>query len=117
MKKNLVLWLALSFAVMILLPLLMILFVDSKDAMPLIYGLFFGLNPVFSAIGGYSAGKNIRQLWWIPLMISEFFLVGAWGFFAMGELMFVVYAVFYLLIGLIAMAMMHFFIKAKRRKK
>ena len=117
MKRKLVLWAVLSFCVMILLPLMMILFVDSNDAMPLIYALFFGLNPVFSAIGGYSAGKNIRQLWWIPLMISEFFLVGAWGFFAMGEVMFVVYALFYLLIGLIAMGMMHFFIKARRRKK
>ena len=117
MKRKLMLWAALSFAVMILLPLMMILFVDSNDAMPLIYALFFVLNPVFSAIGGYAAGKNIRQLWWIPLMISEFFLVGAWGFFSMGELIFVLYAAFYLLLGLLAMVMMHFFVKARRRKK
>ena len=117
MKKKLLLWGAFSFGVMFLLPLLMILFVDSNDAMPLIYILFFGINPVFSVAGGYSAGKNIRQLWWIPLMISEFFLVGAWCFFSMGELIFVVYAAFYLFMGWIAMAFMHLFVKKRRGKK
>ena len=50
-------------------------------------------NGVFGCCdGGYVcgvfAGKNIQQLWALPIIAAGLFLAGAWLFFEMGEMTF-----------------------------
>ena len=65
--------------------------------------LFFAVNPLFSAVCGVYAGKNIKRLWFLPVLNAGLFLAGAWLFFDMGEPAFLLYGGCYLLIGIIAM--------------
>jgi hypothetical protein len=65
--------------------------------------LFFAVNPLFSAVCGVFAGKNIKRLWFLPVLTAGLFLAGAWIFFDMGEPAFLLYCGCYLLIGIIAM--------------
>lgn len=65
--------------------------------------LFFALNPVYSIFEGIYAGKDIKRLWILPVATAIFFLVGAWLFFDMGEKIFIIYALGYLVLGIAAM--------------
>lgn len=65
--------------------------------------LFFAINPVFSAVCGAAAGKHIRQLWPLPLIVPTAFLAGTWLSFEMGETDFLLYCGGYLIIGLASM--------------
>ena len=65
--------------------------------------LFFAVNPLFSAVCGAFAGKNIRQLWALPIITAGSFLAGVWLFFEMGEPAFLLYGGCYLMIGMITM--------------
>lgn len=65
--------------------------------------LFFVINPIFSAICGFFAGKHLKQLWKLPFMVAGVFLAGAWCFLEMGEQAFLLYSGCYLVIGIVAM--------------
>ena len=76
--------------------------------------LFFAVNPLFSAACGVYAGKNIKRLWFLPVLTAGLFLAGAWIFFDMGEPAFLLYCGCYLLIGIIAMLIRAFLIPKAR---
>lgn len=103
MKKNLLGWSLLSAAVMFLLPWSAITFAKSDAGMAIIFLLFFCIDPVFCAVVGFFAGKHIRKMWSLPLIAAVMFLLGAWMFFAMGEIAFVIYAGVYFVIGIAVM--------------
>ena len=63
-----------------------------------------------------SAGKNIKQLWMIPMVVAGLYLAGVWMFFEMGESAFLLYAGIYLLIGIVAMFISAFYIKNSKFK-
>ena len=65
--------------------------------------LFFAVNPLYSALIGAFAGKDIRRLWSLPVISSALFLIGTWIFFDMGETAFILYAAVYLALGIAAM--------------
>ncbi len=65
--------------------------------------LFFAVNPLYSVIIGAFAGKDIRHLWSLPVISAVLFLIGAWIFFDMGETAFILYAVVYLVLGIVVM--------------
>jgi hypothetical protein len=65
--------------------------------------LFFAVNPLYSVLIGAFAGKDIRRLWSIPVILSALFLIGTWIFFDMGETAFTLYAAVYLALGIAAM--------------
>ncbi len=65
--------------------------------------VFYIINPVYSIILGANCGKNIRQMWNIPLLSAIMFLSGTWLFFDIKEVWFIIYAAAYLAIGWIAM--------------
>ena len=73
------------------------------DAMGVCFILFFALNPLFSAVCGAFAGRNVRLLWALPIVTAGLFVVGVWIFFEMGEPAFLIYCAGYLLIGAVAM--------------
>ena len=105
-------WTILAVLLMVACPWLAVKFAGSAGMM-VCFLLFFAVNPLFSAISGACAGKNIQKLWALPIMTAGMFLVGAWMIFDMGETAFLLYGGCYLLIGVIAMLISGF---AKKRR-
>lgn len=114
MCKNRLFWLILTMAVMLLLPWAAVTFVQSDMGLATVFLLFFGMDPVYSIVAGYCAGRQIRLLWWLPLVSALLFLAGTWLCFEMGESAFLLYAAFYWLIGTAAMLLSWYL--EKRRK-
>ena len=79
--------------------------------------LFFAVNPVYSALAGFFAGKQVKTFWWIPLLNALLFVCGAWLFFDLGESAFFIYASIYLALGLIAMIITALVIKKSADKR
>lgn len=100
--KRALLWTAAAVLLMIGCPWLAVTFAGTSG-MAICFLLFFAVNPVFCAVCGFFAGKQIRQLWMLPLIVAILFLAGAWLFFDMGEPAFVQYCGTYLMIGTISM--------------
>lgn len=96
-------WLAITAAVMLALPLGVARLTPADAGMTLCMILFYIVNPIYSAILGYRCGRNVRQMWSLPLVSSMAFLTGAWLFFDIREVWFAIYATTYLAIGWSAM--------------
>ena len=103
MKKNIILWLAASVAVMLAFPWLAVTFVKGDAGMAVCFLLFFAVNPLYSVLIGAFAGKDVKHLWSFPIVSAVLFLIGAWIFFDMGETAFILYAAVYLALGIAAM--------------
>ena len=103
MKKNFILWLAVSAVVMLALPWLVVTFVKGDAGMAVCLLLFFAINPIYSVAIGVFAGKDMKHLWSLPVISAVLFLIGAWVLFEMGEMAFILYAVVYLVLGIAAM--------------
>lgn len=106
-------WLAASAAVMFALPWLAVAFVKGTSGMAVCFLLLFALDPLYAILAGVCAGRDPKRLWAVPLLTAAFFLAGAWLFFDMGEMAFVLYAAVYLVLGAAAM-LISMFIRAKR---
>ena len=107
--------LAVSAAVMLLLPWLTVTLVKDDAAMALCLLLFYVVNPLYSICTGVMSGKRPREGWWLPLSVSVLFLFGSWIFFDMGESAFLLYAAVYLVFGYSSMMITHL-IKSIRQK-
>lgn len=94
--------LLLSGIVMILLPFLVVTFIEGDNGMAICFILFYVVNPLFSIYVGYSADRLIY-----PIANSLLFLMGTWILFGIGEIAFVYYAMVYLILGLIMMFVKH----------
>ena len=103
MKKSIILWMAASAVVMLALPWIAVTFVKGDAGMAACFVLFFALNPLYSVILGVFAGKDVKHLWSLPIVSAALFLIGTWIFFDMGEMAFILYAVVYLVLGIVAM--------------
>ena len=103
MKKNIILWLAVSAAIMLALPWLAVTLVKGDAGMAACFVLFFAVNPIYSVILGVFAGKDVKHLWSLPVISAVLFLIGTWIFFDMGEMAFVLYAAVYLALGIVTM--------------
>lgn len=93
---------AVSIVVMLIMPWLTAEFVADHAAMAAVL-LFFAVNPVCSIWEGIAAGRNVRSMWWLPVCNAALFLAGAWLAFDMGTPDFLVYAVPYLMLGIVSM--------------
>lgn len=103
MKKVFVCWLAVSVVVMLVLPWVSVKFVKGDAGMAACFLLFFAINPVYSVIIGGAAGRDMKNLWSLPVISAVLFLCGTWIFFDMGETAFILYAALYLVLGIAAM--------------
>ena len=115
MKKNIILWVAASMAVMLAFPWLAVTFVKGDAGMAVCFLLFFAVNPLYSVIIGAFAGKDVKHLWSLPVISAVLFLIGTWIFFDMGETAFILYAAVYLVIGIMAM-LISMFIRKKTQE-
>jgi len=94
---------AISSLVMLILPWLAVAFVPADAGMAVCFLLFFILNPVYAAVSGWKAGRELHSLWVAPFLTAALFIAGAWIFFDRGETSFLLYALAYLIMGLAAM--------------
>ena len=117
MKKQLITWSVISALVMLLLPWLAVTFDSSDSGMALVFLLFYVINPIYSIIFGYIAGRAWKKLWVLPIIPAVLFLLGTWIFFTVTEILFVVYAVIYLVLGLAAMLITSILVKVIRKVK
>lgn len=107
MRKSYLIGLAVSAAIMVLLPWLTVTFVKGDAAMAVCFLLFFGVNPIFSIAMGVFAGKGMKALWSLPILTPALFVLGTWAFFGMGEPAFLLYAGIYLILGMISVGITH----------
>lgn len=112
MKKNFTLWLAVSAVIMLVLPWLAVTLVKSDAGMAACFILFFAVNPIYSVVIGFFAGKDKKHLWSLPVISAVLFLIGTWVFFDMGETAFILYAVVYLALGIVTL-LISMFIRKK----
>ena len=101
--KKLYFWMLLLAVVMLGLPWLAVTFVKGDAGMAVVFILFFAVNPVYSAVLGAFSGKDVKKLWFLPLLSALMFLIGTWIFFEMNEPVFILYAAAYLVVGAAAM--------------
>ena len=112
-KRNTIL-LLISALVALLLPWLAVTFVKGDNGMAVIFLLFFAVNPITAVLLGGVSGGNVRMAWFQPLLFAVLFLLGAWVFFTMAEMAFVIYAAVYLILDYAAMLLTWCAAKRKR---
>lgn len=115
MKKDFVIWLMVSIVIMLLFPFLAVTFVKADAGMAVCFILFYSVDPVYSVVIGIFAGKDIKRLWSLLIISAILFLAETWLLFDMGEIAFIMYAVIYLILGMLAM-LVSFFISKKARQ-
>lgn len=113
--KKMIAWLIASASILLALPWLAVTFIKSDAGMAVSLFLFFVLNPIYAICAGAYAGRDVKRFWALPLITALFFLAGAWLFFDMGEMAFILYALIYLLLGMAAMLLSRF-IRKKQSK-
>lgn len=113
--KKMIAWLIASASILLALPWLAVTFIKSDAGMAVSLFLFFVLNPIYAVCAGAYSGRDVKRFWALPVITALFFLAGAWLFFDMGEMAFILYALIYLLLGMAAMLLSHF-IRKKQSK-
>ena len=103
MKKKIIISFIIMLIVLLILPFLFIQTAKAHEFMGIIVMLFFVVNPITTAIINSMIGKDIRKMWWMPVLFCIVFLLSYW--FVLGEIILdlMFYAVIYLIIGLVFM--------------
>lgn len=74
MKKNIIISAILSLITMVALPLVIVFFIGSMDALGILTLLLFVLNPILSVvIGILNSGE--KALWYLPVINAVIFLI------------------------------------------
>ena len=64
--------------VLLILPFLFVHLANPHDVMGIMMLLFFAVNPIAS-VGIHSfVGKDIKKLWWLPVLFAFLFLLSYW---------------------------------------
>lgn len=101
--RIIIIWFAVTVAVMCVLPFTVARLASECSGMALCMMLFYIVNPIYSVILGQRCGRDVRRMWYLPLISSVTFLAGTWLFFNIREVWFIVYATIYLAIGWVVM--------------
>lgn len=107
MKRNNLLCIFASLFIMLALPWSAVTFAKSASGMLVCMLLFFIVNPVFAIGVGCFTGRNLKAAWFQPILCAAAYLLGAWLFFDMGELSFLLYAAAYVILGYAAALLCH----------
>lgn len=114
--KKCIKWVIFSFVVLFILPLLAAKFAG-ENGMAICFLLFFAVYPLFFAVEGVAAGKNIKKHWFLPILSAILYLLSMWILFDMGEIAFVMYAGIYLAEGMVVMPVTAILCRGKERIK
>ena len=110
--KKIILWIIATAVIMLAFPWFSVTFVKGDGGMAVCFILFFAVNPIYAICAGAYAGKDVKIFWILPIITALFFLAGTWLFFDMGEKVFILYALVYIFLGIVAM-LISMFIKEK----
>ena len=110
--KKMIPWILATAVIMLVFPWLAVTFIKGDSGMAVCFILFFAVNPIYAICSGAYAGTDIKIFWTLPIIIALFFLLGTWLFFSMGEKAFILYALGYLLLGIVA-ELISMFVKKK----
>ena len=104
LKSKLILALTIELVVLPALPLVAVKLSDPLDTMGLMMILFFIVNPAASVTVNLFTGKDVKKLWWIPILFAIVFLSSYWV--ALEEIVWdlSIYAAIYMLLGFLTMA-------------
>ena len=100
--------------ILVITPLIVLKLAQPHEFMGITILLFFILNPVLAIFINSIIGKDIDKLWFIPLICSIIFLISYWIILKEIILDLMIYAIMYLITGIIAM-FISFFISKKRK--
>ena len=78
MKATLWRWLMESAGVFLLLPFLTVQLVSSHGGMAAGMLLLLGVDPIWAAVTGVTAGRQPQSLWFLPLVLDGLFALGFW---------------------------------------
>lgn len=115
-KKCCTIFITLLF-VMLVLPLVTVRLVSSDAGMSLLIILFLVLNPATVIILSIMAGKDIKKLWWTPILSAVIYPICCSIVFEVMVVELLVYSGLYLGIGTVAMLGTHFGIRMKQKRK
>lgn len=107
-------WVAVTIGVMFVVPFLVVEFAPECAGMLLCMLLFLVVNPTYFIVLGVLSGRNLKAFWFLPVIASFVFFLGAWLLFD-NISDFVYYAVMYLGIGVVAMLAAYCFGRNKNR--
>jgi hypothetical protein len=91
------------FSVLLLLPFILTQLAEPHEFMGVMILLFFIVNPITAAVINSMIGKDIKKLWWIPILFPIMFLLSYWLVLNEIILDLTFYAGIYLIIGLVFM--------------
>lgn len=112
--KKILIGLGIVLAVFLILPILVMLFCPAHEAMGLYMLLFFAINPLASVIVGVISGFNVKNMWWLPLVLALVFpLFHALALWISPVWELYIYSAVYAAVGYISMLISHIL---KRKK-
>ena len=117
LKKKLIISFITMLVLLLALPFIFIKTAEPHEFMVIMMLLFFVVNPITTAIINSMFGKDIKKMWWMSLLFSVVFLLSYW--LVLKEVIFdlMIYAGFYLIIGLIVMFVSSLIVKKQIRRK
>lgn len=101
LKKKLSIIIIIMLSILFILPLIFINLLEPRDGMGVLIILFFIINPISIISINSIIGKDIKKLWWIPIIFSILFLLSYWLILNEIILELIIYAIIYLIIGII----------------
>ena len=103
LKKKLIMAITIMIFVLSVIPLILINLATPHEFMGVMILLFFMINPLAILIVSLMVSKDLKQLWWIPILFCILFLISYWIVLSGVILDLLVYAAIYLIIGACAM--------------
>ena len=78
-KKKILIILSIMLCVLLILPFIFIKISKPHEFMGITMMLFFVVNPLTTAIINSMIGKDIKEMWWMPILFCIVFLLSYWG--------------------------------------
>lgn len=117
MKKKMIILFIIMSLILLILPFILTQLAEPHEFMGVMILLFFIVNPITAAVTNSMIGKDIRKLWWIPVVFPIMFLLSYWLILKEIIIDFAFYAVIYLIIGLFFMIGSWLILKYRNQKK
>ena len=115
MKKKMIITFIIMVAILFLLPFILVKVAEPQEFMGIMILLFFVVNPITAAVVNAMIGKDVRKLWWMPVLFAIVFLLSYWIVLEEIIIDLTFYAIIYLIIGLIFMLGSFFIAKKFKR--
>ena len=93
---------------MLIIPFIMLSVLDQLDVLGFIFLALFVIYPIFSLVVGIVVGRNLKKLWYVPLINFVIFPMLYWIVLETIEFDFYLYSLGYLVVSCIAMFLTYY---------